>query len=44
MNCWLKGRDMPDTTALSDSLDTVVCLADDEKSERDVENLFLENG
>lgn len=35
---------MPDTPSLSDALDTVGSLADDDMSERDVENLFLENG
>ena len=35
---------MPDATALSESLETVDSLADAEMSERDVENLFLENG
>jgi len=35
---------MPDTPSLSDALDTVGSLADEDMSERDVENLFLENG
>ena len=35
---------MPDTAALSNALETVGSLADDDMSKRDVENLFLENG
>jgi len=35
---------MPDRPALADAFETIGSLADDDMSERDVENLFLENG
>jgi hypothetical protein len=35
---------MPDATALQDALGSIVARADDDMSERDVENLFLETG
>ncbi|TQQ83076.1 restriction endonuclease [Halonotius terrestris] len=35
---------MPDRPALADAFETIGSLTDDDMSERDVENLFLENG
>ncbi|TQQ81904.1 Eco57I restriction-modification methylase domain-containing protein [Halonotius roseus] len=35
---------MPDTSTLADSLEVIGSLATEDMSERDVENLFLENG